>query len=735
MQKYTFLVAAMLTSYVAVSQQVINGFTPQSSARETALEQKFDQQVSTADLDQWMKKMSAHPHELGSPYDHELTAFIAGQFKSWGYEVHVDTFYVLFPTPKVRQLEMTAPTAFKPTLAEPKLKEDPTSGQVSEQLPTYNAYSADGNVEGDLVYVNYGVKKDYEELDRLGVSVKGKIVIARYMGSWRGIKPKLAAEHGAIGCIIYSDPKDDGYFQGDVYPNGAWRSDLGVQRGSVMDMPVYPGDPLTPGYAATKNAKRLNRSDAVTLDKIPVLPISYHDALPMLKALTGQVCPESWRGALPITYHVGPGPAHVKMNLQFNWDIKPAYDVIATLKGSTYPDQWIIRGNHYDAWVNGANDPISGQVALEEEAKITAKLASEGNAPKRTIMYCAWDGEEPGLIGSTEWVEAHADELSKKAVVYINTDDNIRGFLFAGGSHTLNSFMESVAQSVTDPEKKVSVLERQKAAIMVKDGMKKYKGFRLDALGSGSDYTPFLQHVGISSLNLGYGGEGAGGEYHSIYDSYYDYTHFKDPNFAYSAALVQTDGHAVLRLANMDVLPFNFVDMDSTMNGYVKELIKLNDKTRDDNKQTDYLLAHHYYDLASDPTREYHSPEEKKDVPYLNFAELQNAMAKFDEQATAWCKIKFDSLSSQQKDRYNAAVFLTERNLLTDKGLPGRPWFRHELYAPGLYTGYGVKTMPGIREAIEEENWPQAQEQINIMAGVINSYADALQQLIQTTAP
>ena len=712
------------------SQDSIPGFSRETGKKQRDLEMIFDRRVNPSNLDQWMKKMSSRPHHLGSAFDNELTAFIAGQFRSWGYQVKVDTYYVLFPTPKYRSVEMTSPQSFKLSLAEPRLKEDETSGQVSEQLPTYNAYSADGNVEGEVVYVNYGVKQDYEQLDRMGVSVKGKIVIARYLESWRGIKPKLAAERGAIGCLIYSDPRDDGYFQGDVYPKGAFRNDMGVQRGSVMDMPIYPGDPLTPGYAAHKNSKRLDRSEAATLVKIPVLPISYHDALPLLTALGGLVCPESWRGALPITYHIGPGPARVKMDLRFNWDIKPCYDVIATMPGIKYPDQWIIRGNHYDAWVNGAADPVSGIVSLMEEARINAELAGEGHRPLRTMMFCAWDGEEPGLIGSTEWCEDHASELQRHAVVYINTDGNERGFLSAGGSHSLNTCMESVAVSVTDPEKNVSVAERLRAYQIVKNGKDKYKGFRLEALGSGSDYTPFLQHLGISSLNLSYGGEGDGGEYHSIYDSYDDYTRFKDPGFKYGVALVQTDGHAMLRFANADILPFNFTDMDSTMTAYVKELMELSAKKRKENNQVNELLEKNIYDLAADPQKEYHAPAKKKEVPFLNFSGLENALASLNSRVSAWKKINFNSLSDSRKEKYNELVFRSERSFLSENGLPGRPWFKHELYAPGLYTGYGVKTMPGIREAIEEDNYEEAQQQIDTMTTLINNYCGDLQKII-----
>src|SRR6266550_2815716 len=387
---------AVAQSGPASQPRPLQGFLKEGADRQRALEKQFDSFLKKDEARDWIKRLSARPHHVGSPYGKENADFIAGLFRSWGYDTEIERFDVLFPTPKTRLLEMTSPEKFTAKLEEPVLKEDATSGQKSEQLSTYNAYSINGDVTGQLVYVNYGVPQDYEALERRGIDVKGKIVIARYGGSWRGIKPKVAAEHGAIGCIIYSDPRDDGYFQGDVYPKGAYRNDVGAQRGSVMDMPVHPGDPLTPGVGATKNAKRLDIKDVDVLTKIPVLPISYSDALPLLRALGGPIAPPDWRGALPITYHLGAGPARVHMKLAFNWNIVPAYDVVARLQGSERGEQWIMRGNHSDAWVNGAQDPISGLVAELEEARALGALYKQGWRPKRTIIYAAWDGEEEG---------------------------------------------------------------------------------------------------------------------------------------------------------------------------------------------------------------------------------------------------------------------------------------------------------------------------------------------------
>ena len=713
------------------------GFHNERAAEERALEKRFDSYLSRDDLRAWMKRLSAHPHNVGSAYDRENAEFIDSLFNSWGYKTEIEQFFVLFPTPKTRILEMIAPKKFSPRLSEPVLTEDSTSNETSEQLPTYNAYSIDGDVTGDLVYVNYGTPNDYEELDRLGIDVKKKIVIARYGGAWRGIKPKVAAERGAIGCIIYSDPRDDGYFEGDVYPQGAYRSENGAQRGSVADMPLYPGDPLTPFIGATpqSGAKRLSVKDAPTLTKIPVMPISYADALPFLSSLTGPVAPEEWRGALPITYHLGPGSTKVHLKLEFNWNIVPIYDVIATMTGEERPDEWIIRGNHHDAWVNGASDPVSGQVAMLEEAHAMAELSKTGWKPKRTIVYCAWDGEEPGLLGSTEWVETHADVLRQKAVVYINSDSNGRGFLFAGGSHSLEKFINEVARDVTDPERKISVWERARDLRIVQGspeermGINERSDLRIYPMGSGSDYTPFLQHLGITSLNIGYGGEDGGGSYHSIYDSYDHYMRFDDSTFDYGIALAQTAGRAIIRLSDADVLPFEFTDFAETIQKFVKEVTKLTDDMREETEQTNRLIREGVLKAASDPKEPFVPPNPKDPVPYLNFAPLQNALSTL-QNATKELALALNVMDSSgrhlplEAEQSIDAIFMkAEQSLTRKEGLPRRPWYVHEIYAPGFYTGYDVKTLPGVREAIEQRNWKEANEQIEVVASVLDNYA------------
>jgi len=719
-----------ISQSMPAGQRDLMGFSDSSTQSQRALESKFDSYLRAENLRERMKRLSARPHHVGSAYDKENAEFILSQFKAWGWDAQIEQFDVLFPTPKTRLVEMTAPERFTLKLNEPEVAGDSTSGQQSEQLPTYNAYSIDGDVTAPLVFVNYGVPADYEELAKQGVDVKGKIVIAKYGGSWRGIKPKVAAEHGAVGCIIYSDPRNDGYYQGDVYPKGAWRSENGVQRGSVMDMPVFPGDPLTPGVGATKNAKRLALKDATTLTKIPVLPISYSDALPLLRNLDGAVVPEQWRGALPITYHFGGNTPTVHMKLAFNWDTKTIYDVIAKMKGSERPDEWIIRGNHHDAWVNGADDPLSGQVAMMEEARAIGELAKTSWRPKRTLVYCAWDGEEEGLLGSTEWVETHADELSQKAVAYINSDTNGRGFLGIGGSHTLEKFMNEVARDIPDPETKMTVWERSRAVEIVngsptvrKEAMER-SDQRIDALGSGSDYTPFLQHLGIASLNIGFGGEDGGGSYHSIYDSFDHYTRFGDPNFEYGVALAKVGGHAVLRLADAETLPFDFTNFADTISQYVGEVTRLADTMRDDTRTSNQSISSGMLKGVQDPTKTFVVPAVKDDVPYLNFAPLQNALAKLNKSAARFKKASAGrSLSKNQQEELDAILFKSERALTDPSGLPRRNWFRHQIYAPGFYTGYGVKTLPGIREAIEQRNWKEAAEEIEVVSKTIDGFA------------
>ena len=710
----------------------LRGYSTAESATQRQWEEKL-RAIPTADnIKEYMRRLSARPHHVGSPYDKDNAEWLVSKLKSWGLDAKIETFDVLFPTPKERVVELVEPTHFTAKLDEPALSIDPTTDQKSEQLPTYHAYAHDGEVTAPLVYVNYGVPADYEQLERMGVSVQGKVVIARYGGSWRGIKPKVAAEHGATACLIYSDPKDDGYARDDIYPNGPARPPDGAQRGSVMDMPVYPGDPLTPGVGATADAKRLPLDQAVTITKIPVLPMSYADATPLLKALAGPVVPEAWRGALPFTYHVGPGPAKVHMKLLSNWDRKPLYDVIVRIPGDKYPDEWIIRGNHHDAWVNGADDPVSGASPEMEELRAYSELMKQGWKPKRTIIYAFWDGEEPGLLGSTEWVETHAVELQRHAAVYINTDGNARGYLNTEGSHTLENFVNEVAKDIEDPETRITVWKRLQqrtiahASAANRAEARSRPDLRIGALGSGSDYTAFLDHIGVASINMGFGGEGTGsGQYHSIYDDFYYYSHFVDPTFTYGRALAQTVGTAVMRLADAEVLPFQFGDFAETVRTYLTELKKLAADQRAEIEERNRNIADGLYQATDDPQNPLQAPAKEPLPPFLNFAPLENAVDLLSRAADKY-EANVARAGVQMPSSLNAKLIDSERRLLNENGLPNRPWFKHVLYAPGFYTGYGVKTIPGAREAIEQKRWAEFDTQLQRAAKALENEADLI---------
>lgn len=719
-----------------LSHPRIEGFTQQHSKAEYQLEKQFDSHLSASELRGWMKKMTSKPNSLGSPYDKKNAEFIKSLFTKWGWDAHIEKYKVLFPTPKQRLLELVAPTHYKAKLKEAPIKGDSATFIYKNALPPYNAYSTNGDVTAKLVYVNQGRPDDYKVLKKRGISVKGKIVIVRYGGSWRGLKPRLAYEHGAVGCIIYSDPKDDGYRRGDTYPKGSWRPPDGVQRGSVMNMVIHPGGPLTPGVGADENANRLSRKDSKVIKNIPVLPISYEDAKPLLAAMGGPVAPSSWQGALPVTYHIGPGPAKVHLKLAFNWNMVTLYDVIAKIKGSVYPDQWVIRGNHHDGWVFGAADPMSGMVAEMGEAKAIGKLLETGWRPKRTIIYASWDGEEPGLLGSTEWVEEHAKELKEKAVLYVNSDNSTKGFLFVGGSHSLQHAMNQVQRSIPDPERGVSLLARKRARQMV-FGNKEATGsgdLPIYALGSGSDYSPFLQHIGIASLNMGFGGEGGGGVYHSRYDTFKHYIRFGDPGFKYVVALSKAAGHTVLRFANADILPFHYSDMANHIKNYMNQIEDEVNSMREKRKYRKKLFADNAYMLASDPAETYHPLKLKSQVPHLNFAPLENAVAHLNRAASAYDSAfsaqmnENITLSKSELASLNNHLQSISQSLLSKQGLPNRPWFKNMIYAPGYYTGYGVKTLPGVREAVEQRKWKRANKEIPITAKAINQYAKQVEE-------
>ena len=743
--------ATALSTGVAVAEPApLLGFTAPHAASERALEAKFDANLSADAIGERLRTMSSAPNQVGSPHDKANADFVLAQFKAWGWDAHIETFSVLYPTPKTESLDLIGDKSFAATLTEPAMPGDATSANQAGGLPAYVAYGGDGDVTAPLIYVNYGMPADYAALQRLGLNVKGKIVVTRYGGGWRGLKPKLAREHGAVGCIIYSDPADDGYGTTDAYPAGAARPERGLQRGSVLDMPVEAGDPLTPDIGAVPGAPRLDRADAKTILKIPTVPISWGDAQHFLGALGGPVAPKGWRGALGITYHVGgDAKASAHLVMQSDWSQKPLYDVVAVMKGAVAPDQWVVRGNHRDGWVFGAQDPLSGQTVMLEEAKSLGALAKTGWKPARTIVYASWDGEEPGLLGSTEWVEAHADALKGKAVLYINTDGNDRGFLDFEASYSLRRLINQAAADVVDPQTGVDLRRRAIADLQVAalapdatPEIKAHAKLTLDGgdfpggdLGSGSDYSPFVQHLGIASINIEFRGEGqSGGVYHSAYDTFEHYERFGDPGFVYGVALAKTAGRLVLRAADADVVPLNAGAGAVAVGGQVEELKTLLKTQRDHAAAVDRLLDDKAFALAADPTKPSGLPDRESVAPTLDFAPLDAAVTRLAIAARA-----FDAAAGTAPDIRHAAradVLLQslEQSLTDERGLPGRPWYKHLLYAPGLLTGYGAKTLPGVREAIEGRRWDEAREFIARTAAVLDAHSARLDDVTKTLA-
>jgi N-acetylated-alpha-linked acidic dipeptidase len=701
----------LLIPLVSYSQRPsMRGFPVNSIPDEQKLEKQAQALPDSTRLRQYMEFMAAEPHSAGSPRSKAVAERLASMLKQWGLQTEIEELEALMPYPTVRQVEVLSPKRYEAKLKEPVVPEDPDSGDA-HQLPTYNAYSATGDVTGEVVYANFGVPADYEWLAKQGIDVKGKIVITRYGQSWRGIKPKVAAEHGAIGCLIYSDPHEDGYFEGDVFPKGPMRPAEGAQRGSVMDMPLYPGDPLSPGWASEKGSKRLSREEAKSLMKIPVLPISYADAQPILEQLTGPVVPSSWRGALPFTYHAGPGGARVHIKTDYDWTSKPLFNVIATIPGTGSPEQWVIAGNHHDAWVNGADDPVSGAVALLETARSLAALQKQGWNPKRTIKIAFWDGEEFGLLGSTEWAEKHQEELKQKAAVYLNSDSTAKGWLHVSGSHTLEQFAEEVGSAIQQPGSETNLVdaflhkpaesnENTEPARQNQD-----KAFRIGALGAGSDYVVFLDYLGVASMNEGFGGQTKSGIYHSVYDSVYWYAHFSDGDFVDGKALSQYTATALLRLADSSVLPFEFSHFVTTVDGYLGEIEK----------------------------------EAQKNGGKVEFSAVREQLKKLKQSGEKYetalhSALGKDTLNPAQLAALNSALVRTERVLTVPEGLPNRSWYKHQIYAPGFYTGYGVKTLPGIREAVDSKNWSLAEKESAVLGRCLEEMNAVVNEVVTSAA-
>lgn len=707
-----FLAAGLLlSSSAAVGQESrILGFGPSSARRQQSLEARILGFPSGERMAIYHRALTAEPHHAGTPANERTAEYIAARLREFGFDsVVLNRYEVLLPRPLERRVTLLTPERYELKLNEPPLASDPDTRKPGA-LPPYNSYAADGDVTGEVVYVNYGIPEDYRVLDSLGISVAGKIVIARYGRSWRGIKPRLAAERGAVGCLIYSDPQEDGYAQGDVMPDGKWRPEWGVQRGSVMDMPLYPGDPQTPGRPSKPGVERIPLSETPTLQKIPVLPISYGDALPILRHLGGPIAPRSWRGALPITYHVGPGPARVRMRLRSDWSVRPIVNVIGVLKGSDQPEKVAMAGGHRDAWTFGGRDPVSGAVSLLETARGLGELARSGARPKRSIAIASWDAEEQGLIGSTEFGEEFADQLRQNLVVYLNRESYTAGDFEAGGVHSLQPFINQIARAVRMPDGQRSIYDAWRstagpAQLLERGGLPEV---RIGALGSGSDYTVFLDHLGIPSVNLGF--ESENGIYHSLYDTHWFYTRFGDPGFAYGERLAELVSLFLLRLANADVLPFDYASTAETIDRYLDEL-----------------------------DRELHSRKLELDLGELRranrrMAATAEALNAEIERIVASDVAAENGSGRPELARLNDLLVRAEQAFLDPGGLPGRPWFRHQVYAPGYYTGYGVKTLPGIREAIEQNDLATAQRRARVLASALEGVRRTLVEAISVAA-
>jgi N-acetylated-alpha-linked acidic dipeptidase len=711
MKRMLVLVVGLLTLGVqrpAAQGQPIRGFPQAEVEAQRAREAQLRAVPDSGRLRRYMEVMAGEPHVAGRPGSLKVAEFARETFASFGLDAQIETFEALMPWPADRTVEMVSPSRHTMAIAEPVLAADPDSADA-DMTPVFNAYSGDGDVTGEVVYVNYGMPADFDRLEQMGISVKGKVVLARYGAGWRGIKPKVAYERGAVACLIYSDPRDDGFFQGDVYPDGPFRPDQGVQRGSVMDMPVHPGDPLSPGWASEPGARKLPREQAATILKIPVLPISYGDALPLLRELKGPVVPPEWRGGLPVTYHAGPGPATARVALRFDWQTRPLHNVIVRIPGRELPDEWVIYGNHHDAWVNGADDPISGAVSLMETGRALGELLKTGWRPRRTIILALWDGEEWGLLGSTEWAEKHAAELKANAAVYINSDSTGKGWLNVGGSHALQQMMSEVAREVNDPRTGRPVADESRRRQVQgtpeaqRAGRERDQNLWLEPLGSGSDFTPFLQHLTVSALNVGFGGESSGGIYHSAYDTVRWYTMFSDGEFQYGRTLAQLTGTLLLRLADAPILPFQFTDSADTFLRYADELEELA-KTRPDAR----------LDLA--PVR-------------AAIAQLREASQAFEQAYGRSQRLSTQALSARAElRRVNRLLIQSEQRLGMGDGLPRREWFKHQIYAPGFYTGYGVKTMPQIREGLEERRLEEAQGGVRTVSAAISALAQQVRE-------
>jgi len=692
------MAAVMGGQSLGFAQTTIDGFAPKPSDNQRRLEEKFRAVPSSANAREELRRLTAEAHLAGSPEDYATAIYVRDQMRSFGLAADMREYQVLLPYPRSPSIvELIAPRHERLQVREDVVPEDPSSSS-KKIVPLFNGYGASGDITAPLVYVNYGLPNDYEDLRKAGVEVKGKIAIARYGNSFRGVKAKVAEDNGAIGLIIYSDPADDGFTQGEVYPKGPWRPESSAQRGSVQFLFIYPGDPLTPGLPAIPGTPRLKKEQALNLPHIPVQPISYGDAQHLLKPLRGPVRPKGFQGGLPFTYHAG-GTNDVRVHLKTDIEFatKTIWDVITRVDGAVEKDRWVVLGNHRDAWVFGAVDPNSGTTAMLELGRGLGQLMKSGWKPGRSIILCSWDAEEQGLIGSTEWAEENAAELKEKAVAYLNMDVAVSGPNFGASSvPSMWKLIHSAAQEVKDPKTGKSIYEawRDRARADAADlelydangNERPAAAPRIGALGSGSDYTPFLQHLGVPSLDMGFNGDY--GVYHSAYDSFYWMAHFGDPTFQYHVAAAQIWGTIALRLADAAGLPFDYTDYASQLREFVNE--------------TKRLAVRH------------------KLADSFDAKSLLNAVDNFADEAAKVDKRRHSEVLDAEKSsggdaiarlrRLNDALMQAERALIDDRGLHGRTWFKHQIYAPGFYTGYAALPLPDLRQAIEDGRAGDASE-------------------------
>src|SRR5262245_896845 len=676
-----FFIASITTNSL-VRAQAIDGFSPAASEAQRRLETQFRSVPQPATAREELRRLTAEPHIAGSQEDYATAVYVRDQMRSFGLQSELKEYQVLLPYPRTPSVvELVTPRLERLQVREDVVREDATSAST-KIVPLYNGYGASGDVTAPLIYVNYGLPDDYAALKKIGVDVTGKIVIARYGNSFRGVKAKVAEENGAIGLIIYSDPADDGYAQGDVYPKGPWRPESSAQRGSVQFLFIHPGDPLTPGTPSTPGTPRIRKEEATNLPRIPVQPISYGDARRLLQPLRGPLRPVNFQGGLPFAYHVG-GTSEVRVHLKTNIEFvtKTIWDVITRVDGAVEKDRWLVLGNHRDAWVFGAVDPNSGTVAMIELGRGLGQLLRSGWKPRRSIVLCSWDAEEEGLIGSTEWAEENAAELREKAVAYLNMDAAVSGPNFGASSvPSLWKLIRAAASDVRDPKTGKSVFEawRDRAWENAPDGdrydtngnEKTIGPPRIGALGSGSDYTPFLQHLGVPSLDMSFGGDY--GVYHSAYDSFYWMSHFGDPDFKYHVAAAQIWGTVTLRMADASALPFDYTDYASQLRDFVSETMRLANR--------------------------------KKLGKVFDAGAMLKAIDKLEDEAARIQKRRTsnEALSDERLRRMNDALMQAERAFIDERGLRGRVWFKHQIYAPGFYTGYAALPLPDLRQAIED---------------------------------